>query len=347
MALSLEHQEWAAILATLDVTDAERNALHTYAETLIERGFPVIFGFDHLSSLLGIERKVLRQLVNAPRKFYRTFEIPKRSGGLRTISAPYPLLLETQRWINRSILSKLQTHDAAHGFVKERSIIGNAARHLNCHSLLRIDLKDFFPSIGIRRILGVFRWMGYTPTVGYYLAALCSLEDCLPQGAATSPTLSNVIANSLDRRISALASGCGLNYSRYADDLIFSGNRIALSTVDFIRGIIKDEGFEINEEKTFLASGNKKKIVTGISVVGERLKLPRNTRRLLRQELHHIQRAGIRSHIEATGQQNPLYIDSLLGKFTFWRQVEPDNEYVADGIEYLRHVQLAVDRGDF
>lgn len=255
-------------------------------------------------------------------------------------------MLEAQRWINANVLSKVTISESAQGFVRGRSILTNAEYHLNQRALLRVDLKDFFPSITLRRVLGVFRWMGYMPTVAYYLGVICSNQRRLPQGAATSPALSNIVANALDRRLFALSKESGLVYSRYADDLIFSGTHIHLSTVDLIRKIAMDEGFEVNEQKTFLARGNKKKIVTGISVVGPRLKLPRSTRRTLRQALHYVRVHGIQRHLEATMEGNPLYIESLLGKFIFWRQVEPDNEYVAEGVAFLRQLQKAVDEGD-
>jgi RNA-directed DNA polymerase len=344
---SPELPDWLGALERYPATELQRRALQSYGEQLSGNGFPVIFGFQHLAFLLNIEPKDLRRILLSTNTFYRTFEIPKRRGGTRTISAPYPALLEAQRWINRKVLSRVAIHGSAQAFVHGRSILKNAEYHLNRRSLLRVDLKDFFPSITLRRILGVFRWMGYTPTVAYYLGIMCSNEGRLPQGAATSPTLSNIIANRLDKRLSTLSKANELTYSRYADDLIFSGERIPLSTVDFIRQIARDEGFDVNEQKTFLACGNKKKIVTGISVVGPRLKLPRSTRRTLRQELHYVRVNGIKRHIEATAERNPLYVESLLGKFIFWQQVEPENDYVAEGIAFLRGVQKAMDEGNF
>lgn len=347
MASTAGQVDWTEYLTALRLSDDVRVALQNYGQTLSEGGYPVIFDFHHLNSYVDVAPNIFRQMVNAPSNYYRKFTIPKRSGGERSISAPYPVLLETQRWINGAILSRLEVHSAAHAFVKEKSIVDNARQHLNRRALLRVDLKDFFPSISIQRILAIFRSIGYTPSVSYYLAALCTQGGSLPQGAATSPALSNTVVRRLDQRLSGLASYSKLNYSRYADDLIFSGDNIALSTVDFVRTIVKEEGFDVNERKTFLAIGDKKKIVTGISVAGEEMKLPKNARRSLRQELYYVKRKGFQSHMERTGQRHPLYIESLLGKFGFWKQIEPGNPYVIGAIEYLRQVQAAIDQGNF
>jgi len=339
--------DWKAYLAALRLPDEAREALHTYGMRLSERGFPVIFDFSHLSTFLDIDREFLKGMINSPDSFYRVFAIPKRRGGERIIAAPLPSLLEVQQWINEEILSKWKIHEAAQAFVKNGSVVKNATLHLNQRAFLRIDLKDFFPSISLRRVLAIFRSAGYTPSVSYHLAALCTLNKALPQGAASSPSLSNIVVRRLDRRLSLLAAQAALNYSRYADDLIFSGTGITLATVDLIGEIVRGEGFQVNESKTILAIGRKKKIVTGISVSGEELKLPRSTRRSLRQQFYFVKRRGVLDHMERTHETHPLYIESLIGKFIFWRQVEPQNQYVADAIHQLRELQNDLDKGKF
>lgn len=345
MASDQKPYDWRETLNQIGPSDPERVGLEAYAEALTSRNLPVIFGLDDLALVLGTESRLLQHIFHARQKFYRAFDIPKRRGGSRTISAPFPTLLQFQRWINTEIFSKLGMHESAYGFVHGKSIIMNAKQHLGCETLLKIDLKDFFPSIGLRRVLRIFRWLGYTPTVSFYLASLCTLDDCLPQGAATSPALSNLIARRLDLRLSAAAKIASLSYTRYADDLTFSGNHVSASTMHLVKSIVESEGFSINNEKTLLANGQKK-IVTGISVSGDRLKLPRSTRRALRQEFHFVRKRGVLSHMAATQQHNPLYVESLLGKFAFWASVEPENDFAAEGITFLRGVQKALDSGN-
>ena len=160
---------------------AEKNIV--YVTPLLERNLPPIFDFQHLAHLLGRQAWHLASIVNATEHHYREFRIPKRSGGKRTISAPYPSLCECQRWILDKILYRLRIAGNAYGFVPGRSIVDNASQHVGKTYLTKIDLREFFPSIRIGRIIGLFRSLGYNTQVSLYLAKLCCLNDRLPQGA--------------------------------------------------------------------------------------------------------------------------------------------------------------------
>lgn len=259
------------------------------------------------------------------------------------MSAPYPILLEVQRWILAAILRTADLSEHAHGFVIRRSIVSNAQLHLGKQYLLKLDIADFFPSIGIKRVIAVFMVMGYEHKVAFALSRLCCINDALPQGAATSPQLSNIIAKRLDRRLSALANCWKLTYSRFADDMTFSGSHITTSFIKAAEKIIKAEGFELRSDKTKLVRGKGKKIVTGISVGGERLCLPKETKRKLRQEVHYLTCYGFTSHANATELVDPLYVERLLGKLSFWRQIEPSNPYVGKKIELVKGLQQKLD----
>ncbi|WP_050977525.1 reverse transcriptase domain-containing protein [Nitritalea halalkaliphila] len=165
-----------------------------YIEKLFRNQVPVIWNLQHLSELLGVKISTLGHMISKPHAFYRHFEIPKRQGGSRQISAPQPVLLEAQRWIKLHILQELPLHPAAKGFRRQQSICSNAAPHLGRPYLLKMDLKNFFPSISMHRVISVFRHLGYSEKVAYALAALCCSRQALPQGAASSPDLSNHIA---------------------------------------------------------------------------------------------------------------------------------------------------------
>ena len=306
--------------------------------------FPIIFEFNHLSKLLGVTTAYLGSVINSTENHYRIFSIPKRNKEeLRDIQAPYPALLECQKWINRHILKNIPIHSAANGYVSDRSIKTNAEEHLKQKSLLKIDLKNFFPSININRVINVFQRCGYADNVSFYLARICCYDNRLPQGAATSPYLSNVIAFTLDKRLHNMAKKLNLRYTRYADDLSFSGDMITGKIIDYISRIIEDCGFEINTNKTLLISKQNRKIVTGLSISGDQVKIPKKYKRKLRQELHCIMRYGYLSHISNRKIRNPFYLDSIYGKYTFWKSIEPDNKFIQkyDGrlsevISYLR-----------
>lgn len=307
-----------------------------YIKRMSKENLPVIFEFHHLSKLLGRTPYYLASAVNVTEYHYRTFSIPKKSGGKRTISVPYPALLLCQQWIKSNILYKARIHDAAHGFVNGRSIKSNAELHLRQKHLLKMDLRDFFPSITKKRIINVFIRMGYPQNVSFYLASLCCLDEKLPQGAPTSPVLSNVVAHGMDVRLSKLAEKSGLTYTRYADDLTFSGEKIGIGILEIIADIAKSEGFEVNQTKTRLCRTKGRRIVTGISVSEDEMKVPRNFKRKLRQEVHYIRIHGYKSHISKLRVREPFYIYSLIGKLSFWQWIEPDNDYCSEALMYIR-----------
>ncbi|MFW6750719.1 reverse transcriptase family protein [Pseudomonas glycinae] len=292
---------------------------------LVNSGAPIIFELEHLSLLMGIDYPTILSMINAPRRFYRQFTIPKRSGGERKIDAPYPSLLHCQAWIYRNILIKYPVHDSAHGYVPGRSIFTNASVHLNCKTLLKMDLKNFFPSIGIGWVVNLFSDLGYSKDVAYSLAALCCKDGVLVQGASTSPYLSNILLNKLDKRLTALAKKNGLRFTRYADDLTFSGGYISSNFPKLICTIVSEYGLAVNDSKTRLLINKNKKIVTGLSVSGSNLRITRDLRRNIKKEVFYIERYGLISHLSQQRIKDPFYLDSIYGKVNFWLQAEPAN----------------------
>ncbi|PHQ72376.1 MAG: RNA-dependent DNA polymerase [Sneathiella sp.] len=316
-------------------------AYSKYIDVLSENSVPVIFEIDHLAEILGLRSDLLVRAVNSVERFYRPFEIPKSSGGTRKINAPYPVLLDIQRWIGAHILSQVRISEQAHGFVKNRSIIRNAREHLGKECMLKMDISDFFPAISLKRVITIFLFLGYSPSVSYYLSVLCCLENQLPQGGAASPQICNIIATPLDRRLMSLALAYSLNYTRYADDLTFSGRYIPIKFIKIVESIASDEGFEINNKKTKLMRAKGRRIVTGISIGTGELKLPKSTKRSLRQEVYWLERNGIFAESGRDGIFDPLYVDRLLGKLNFWRSIEPENTYVIEKIDRLKELIIS------
>ena len=209
-------------------------------------GLPVYATPADLAQAMGLTIPRLRWLAfhadAAMVSHYIFFTIPKKSGGVRQLSAPHHDLAAAQQWILDNILRKVATHDAAHGFVSGRGTVSNAAPHVGRAIVLNTDLKDFFPTITFPRVRGIFRQLGYSPAAATILALLCT--ECprrgvifggkpfhvatgpraLPQGACTSPALSNLAARRLDSRLAGIAWKLGWNYSRYADDLTCSAD---------------------------------------------------------------------------------------------------------------------------
>jgi RNA-directed DNA polymerase len=302
-------------------------AAKNYVQQLLNNRLPAIFDLTHLGLCVGLDRGALMMMTHNPRAFYRVYEIPKRSGGTRQITAPMPSLLQAQRWILRYILKNRPLADSVHGFRSGRSIVSNGNAHLGARCVLKIDIRDFFPSVRAARVLDVFDRMGYRTELTKDLTSLCTLNNQLPQGAATSPALANIVARNLDLRLEGLASKFSLRYTRYADDLTFSGRLMSLELPAVIAHIVEDEGFVVNEEKTRLMRGSSRKIVTGISVGSGSAHLPRETRRKLKAELYSVLKYGPMSHLERRGIHDPQFIQRLLGRVSFWLQIEPEEPF--------------------
>ena len=306
-----------------------------YAEPILKQDLPVIFDFKHLCMLLALDENYLKSVIYGSQAHYRTFEIPKRSGGSRRLSAPYYTLKYVQTWIYDHILSKVKVNYCAHGFRPNKSILTNAKVHVNNQYMLKVDLKDFFPSITINQVIMIFRGLGYAPKVSFYLASICCLDNCLPQGAPTSPALSNIIARHMDNRLLMLCKKKGYKYTRYADDMAFSGNDVQLGFVDYVKKIVSECHFTINEKKTKVYNGEGAKILTGLSLCNNRIRIPRGYRRNLELELYYIMKYGIGEHMRRKKIKKNNYIESLLGKVNYWLMIEPENLTARSAHDYL------------
>ncbi|MCW7540001.1 reverse transcriptase family protein [Aquabacterium sp. A7-Y] len=245
---------------------------------------------------------------------YRFLQIPKPSGGVRLIEAPEPYLKGLQRRLLDGLLSRVPVHDAVHGYVAGRSVVSHAAAHAGREVVLRFDLQDFFNSVPASRVHALWRTLGYPLPVVRCLTALCTVatpevvlqrlrEDGgwdwaqaqrrrdahLPQGAPTSAALANLCAFGLDLRLAALAESFGARYTRYADDLVISGDtelrRQAARIEPLVAAIVREEGFRLNHRKTFVAPARGQQRVCGI-VVNERPNLPREAFDRLKASLH-------------------------------------------------------------
>lgn len=318
--------KWKKFFKDRGLNESISQSYLEYIKSLLSRNLPIIFEPEHLSLLLGRTSSYLNSVTFSPESHYRNFKMKKRSGGYRDIDVPYPALLECQYWIYENILSKIKLNYCVHGFAKKKSIVTNAKIHLNQPELLKIDLEKFFPSISKNRVIAMFYRLGYPSEVAFYLASICCLDECLPQGAPTSPTISNIIAIRLDNRIFAFAKKFELKYTRYADDLAISGDKLPVKFIDYITKIIEDEGFKVNTSKTQLYNKKGKRILTGVSISTDKLKAPKEYKRKLFQEIHYINKFGLYSHVTKKKIRNPYYLNSIIGKLNYVLNIEPDNK---------------------
>lgn len=324
-----------------------RSLAQSYVEfvaRLAQADLPPIFELRHLSLLLGSERVRVASFIAKQDKHYRTFMLPKRRGGFRSIDIPVPELLYIQRWILRNILEKVATHQNAHGFIRERSIVTNASAHIGSRRLLKIDLLDFFGSIREKRGILLFLRLGYPPNVAFFLTSLCFKSGKLPQGSATSPAISNLIAKKLDEKLSALATESQLIYTRYADDISISGERVSVDTLEEACKAITSERFKINHDKTMILHPSSRKIITGVCVTDTGLRLPRDFARKVKKEAYYITKFGLISHTQHTDHFDPIQLERLIGRVHFWLYVDPKNITASRILKQLREYRSVLDR---
>ena len=294
------------------------------------------------AALLGVEVNRLEEILNNVSGHYQEFWMRKRSGGYRMISAPDKDLQAIQSTIYSRILSSVTiVHPAAVGFRCGRSVVDNAAPHLGKRYVLKMDIHDFFGSIRSPRVRQTFKKIGYPENVSKVLGALCCLHRHLPQGAPTSPALSNIVGYEMDRKLAALAAEYGLTYTRYADDLTFSGDVFPKEQIiPQVKRIIRDEKFEPNHKKTHFMNQSSRKIITGVSVAsGVKLTIPKSKKREIRKNVYFILTKGLAEHQRRIGYHDPAYLKRLIGMLCYWRAIEPDNTYASDSIAALKRLE--------
>ncbi len=305
------------------ITESTYNNLFDYYNKLDNKGFPVIFNLRHLRKSLKIRKYEQNCFFGKERsRNYQIFFIPKKSGKWRKIEAPCDRLKLIQKWIKNEILEKLIISDYAKGFKKECSIFQNAVEHINQELVINVDIQDFFPSIKYPEVYKVFFYAGYTKQVSYLLAKLCTNNnDVLPQGAPTSPILSNIICYKLDSRLSALVKKIGGKYSRYADDITISGKKSIKSVLPLIKKIIEDEGYTVNEDKVRLQYKNGRQSVTGLTV-NSKVAVNKDLIKELDKAIFYIKKYGISDHMEHINCDRAFYKEHLYGIAYFVNMID-------------------------
>lgn len=312
---------------------------------LQSKGLPVFESEVELSQVMGITLPELRFLCYhrkvATTSHYKRFGIRKKSGGIRIISAPMPRLKGAQYWVLHQVLNKMGHHQAAHGFAPRRSILTNAAEHLAKDVVVNIDLKDFFPSIDFKRVKGLFQKLGYSEKLATIFSLLCTEPDVdeveldgktyfvakgkrtLPQGAPTSPAITNILCYKLDCRLSGLAKALGFSFTRYADDMSFSASGEAAGKVQQLlwrlRKIITEEGFVIHPKKISVMRKGARQEVTGI-VVNKQPGINRKTLHRFRALLHQIKNEGLQNKQWKGGN----VVTEIIGYANFVAMVKPE-----------------------
>lgn len=302
-----------------------------YASALLSKGLPVLFDDHHVQEVLHLNKINLND--------YHSFPL-HQLGKIREITAPSVVLKQRQKWILNNILNRADVSNHAHGFIANRSIKTNALAHIKSDYALCIDIKDFFPSISRKSVYSAFLSLGYSSSASSKLADVCCYKDKLPQGASTSPYLSNIVFKPVDEEISTIAKSNGIIYTRYADDLTFSADHSLDNILPEVERILSTYGFQINRDKVHFYKPGFPKKITGLVVQNGVVRIPKQFKRKLRQEIYYCTKYGVLTHLENVNAQHYVnYREYLYGKAYYVHMIEPEvgSSYLdaLDNIEWL------------
>lgn len=323
---------------------------------------PSILSLNHLAERTGVGYMHLRRFVNRSHvDTYQKFSIRKRSGGRRFIHVPTPELMKVQRWLNQHVLDNVPAHPASQAFKSGNSIQKCAARHCGAKWLIKLDIMDFFASISEIQVCRLFKELGYQPLVAFELGRLCTaptawmsprmaymqwhvwhynrtipeydqqLLGYLPQGAATSPLISNLIMKHADEKLDLISKKYGLTYTRYSDDLNFSTRsktftrEMATKVIFEVYKVLSEAGYRPQFRKSKIIPPGSKKIVLGLNVDSSFPMLQKEFKDRLRQHFYYLEKFGISEHVKNRGFDSIWGFKShLKGLIDYANMIEPE-----------------------
>lgn len=297
--------------------------------------------YRELSSLekdLGFPAKTLYGVSNHLSKHYRKVQLPKKNGESRILSVPDDLLKSIQRKITEVLLVSMPVSQYAKAYRYGGSTTRNAKPHVGKPIVLKLDILHFFDSVRYSTVKDrAFPGEIYGESLRILLTMLCYYRDGLPQGAPSSPAISNIILYEFDEKIGQWCRNRNISYTRYCDDMTFSGDFCPEDVADFVGAELKKLGFLLNKQKTHVQHSSQQQKVTGI-VVNEKLSIPNEDRRNLRQELYYCQKYGIAGHLHRIDVDMPeeRYRQHLLGKVNYFLQILPGDPELGKYRQWLR-----------
>lgn len=304
-------------------------------------GLPIIQTIDDFSQITHLSKYTLYQLSERSDFHYKKFQLKKKSGGTRTICQPSKNLKGIQAWILVNILNKLKVSDSCKGFEKGSSTADNARPHINANCMLTIDLSDFFGTVTDIQVYNVFKSIGYNKLISTMLTNICTCNSSLPQGSPCSPKLANLITWKLDKRIQGFVGKRGITYTRYADDLSFSGLHPSntVQILPIVKRIIEDEGFRVNPKKTRVAGASRAKRITGLVVSNNRFGIGTKKYKKVRSKIYHL--------TKPSEQKNTTLLNEVTGWISYLNSVDKPRfrkalKYVEELIK--KHPKTLVDK---
>ena len=294
--------------------------------------------YRELSSIekdLGYPAKTLYGLSNNLEMHYHSVYIPKSDGDRRKLSVPDLILKNVQRAIADNILAYYPISKYATAYKFGASVQRNAVPHVNKKKILKLDIEKFFDSILYSRVKNtVFREEKFSEPIRILLTMLCYFKESLPQGAPTSPAITNIIMYDFDEKVGAYCTEKGIAYTRYCDDMTFSGDFDEKEVIVLVKKELRGLGLFLKASKTKVITSEKRQAVTGI-VVNEKINLTKEYKKKLRQEMYYIEKFGLESHLKNRGITDSFgYLLSLRGRISFVLQTCPQDP------EFMRYKKL-------
>lgn len=294
-----------------------------------------------LSEKLGIEVQKLYQFSNNQEKHYTSHTIKKANGKERKLNVPNEYLKYIQRQILEKILYTIPVSQYATAYYKGKSLSDNAKVHIGKQKILKLDISRFFDSIDYEMVHAVFRRLDISNPAVTLLSNICTLNSVLPQGSPTSPHIANLVMNHFDERVGAWCTNRGISYTRYCDDMTFSGEFDEHAVIGYVNNMLTKQGLELNCNKSRCVQNSQQQVVTGV-VVNEKAQISSEKRRKIIQEVYYCTKFGVADCIQHMGISISAdkYIDSLRGRISFALQINPNDKKMIDCFEKICHLKI-------
>ena len=286
---------------------------------------------------LGISAKTLFSVSNSLSSHYKRVKIPKKNGSFRELSVPDEVLKKIQRAIVQKILVYEPISKYAQAYKTGASVQRNASHHVGKKKILKLDIKHFFDSILYSTVKDkCFPAERFSEPIRILLSMLCYNREALPQGAPSSPIITNIIMRDFDEKVGDFCRERNIIYTRYCDDMTFSGDFDEKPIIEFVKAALFEYGYLLNSKKTTVVSSSGRQIVTGV-VVNEKMTVPAEYKAKIRQEVYFCKKFGVKNHLEHIHytKDTKAYLQSLLGRVSFVLQTEPMDEEFARYKAYL------------
>lgn len=316
-----------------------------YRRKIVDSNCIVIYDQKHFAELVGYDYGYILALSSNLEHNYKEYSIPKKRGGIRVLEEPYPDLKDIQSWILKNILvpaSKKMLSPVAKAFIPKKNIRENARLHKKHNIVVALDVENFFGTVRYGCIYEVYRTIGYSKALATLLAKLCTYKGYLPQGAPTSPMLSNLVMKRIDEQLWSYCKSRKIIYTRYADDLTFSGDTIHIGhLITYVKQVLLLRYLHLNTQKTKVMGRGNRQSVTGV-VVNEKLQVSKAYRDKIRQEIYYCIKYGFDSHMQRYSSKpdwiksKSQYIQHLYGKVKFVLQINPQDRTFIKYAEWLK-----------